>query len=381
MKSKNLKLSIVLFAISLFTIFCIPNFSKASTQLNPNWYIGINEYRSNTTPANMGYSIKKPNNHLTIDQGYKIWEIVKYNSNNESDTNYSTNLTLYCVKAGVGFRELSTDTTGESKPAIKRATYTTSYNLIKDKAELEGLKDRNKTLYSLVSTDNYYGIIALADLMYIPESSSAQEKTELVNAALKANNIDPQNYNTSLTDEDIDAVQQAALWYFTNYDGGDSYTNVFNQLGKKTWLYYKTTTMSDYTTLQDYNPIVDGNQTEAGMDRDAQATYLYDYLINTAKAYINGTLTSKSKITLYTDPNVEDHQPIISIEKEKPFDMALRKYITKVTSKAGVTTDLSNSTSTTRTPSINTATIDTEITATYKHRKDPVTVKTGEVVT
>ena len=386
MKSKNLKLSIVLFAISLFAIFCIPNFSKASTQLNPNWYIGINEYRSNTTPANMGYSIKKPNNHLTIDQGYKIWEIVKYNSNNESDTNYSTNLTLYCVKAGVGFRELSTDTTtGESKPAIKRATYTTSYNLIKDKAELEGLKDRNKTLYSLVSTDNYYGIIALADLMYIPESSSAQEKTELVNAALKANNIDPQNYNTSLTDEDIDAVQQAALWYFTNYDGGESYTNVFNQLGKKTWLYYKTTTMSDYTTLQDYNPIVDGNQTEAGMDRDAQATYLYDYLINTAKAniskYKNGTLTSKSKITLYTDPNVEDHQPIISIEKEKPFDMALRKYITKVTSKAGVTTDLSNSTSTTRTPSINTATIDTEFTATYKHRKDPVTVKTGDVVT
>ena len=382
MKSKNLKLSIVLFAISLFTIFCIPNFSKASTQLNPNWYIGINEYRSNTTPANMGYSIKKPNNHLTIDQGYKIWEIVKYNSNNESDTNYSTNLTLYCVKAGVGFRELSTDTTtGESKPAIKRATYTTSYNLIKDKAELEGLKDRNKTLYSLVSTDNYYGIIALADLMYIPESSSAQEKTELVNAALKANNIDPQNYNTSLTDEDIDAVQQAALWYFTNYDGGDSYTNVFNQLGKKTWLYYKTTTMSDYTTLQDYNPIVDGNQTEAGMDRDAQATYLYDYLINTAKAniskYKNGTLTSKSKITLYTDPNVEDHQPIISIEKEKPFDMALRKYITKVTSKAGVTTDLSNSTSTTRTPSINTATIDTEFTATYKHRKGPETDKTG----
>ena len=61
--------------------------------------------------------------------------------------------------------------------------------------------------------------------------------------------------------------------------------------------------------------------------------------------------------------------------------MSLRKYITKVTSKAGVTTDLSNSKSTTRTPSINTATIDTEFTATYKHRKDPVTVKTGDIVT
>ena len=218
MKSKKLKLSILLFAISIFAILFMPHSVEASTKLNPNWYIGINEYRSNTTPANMGYSIKKPNNHLTIDQGNKIWEIVKYNSNNESDTNYSTDLTLYCVKAGVGFRELSTDqTTGSSKPAIKRATYTTAYNLLRDKAELLSLKDTNKTLYSLVSTDNYYGILALADLMYIPEKSTAQEKTELINAALKANNINPANYNTSLTDEDVDAVQQAALWYFTNY--------------------------------------------------------------------------------------------------------------------------------------------------------------------
>lgn len=386
MKSKKLKLSILLFAISIFAILFMPHSVEASTKLNPNWYIGINEYRSNTTPANMGYSIKKPNNHLTIDQGYKIWEIVKYNSNNESDTNYSTDLTLYCVKAGVGFRELSTDqTTGSSKPAIKRATYTTAYNLLRDKAELLSLKDTNKTLYSLVSTDNYYGILALADLMYIPEKSTAQEKTELINAALKANNINPANYNTSLTDEDVDAVQQAALWYFTNYDGGDSYTNVFNQLGKKTWLFYKTTTMSEYTSLQDYNPIVDGNQTEAGLDRDEQATYLYDYLVNTAKAniakYKDGTITPKSKVTLYTDTTVEDHQPVISIEKETPFDMALRKYITKVTTKEGKTTDLSSSTSTTRNPSIDTATIDTEYTATYKHRKDPVTVKTGDIVT
>ncbi len=79
--------------------------------------------------------------------------------------------------------------------------------------------------------------------------------------------------------------------------------------------------MSEYTSLQDYNPIVNGNKSEAGLDRDEQACYLYDYLINTAKAniskYKDGTITSKSKITLYTDPNVEDHQPIISIEKEK----------------------------------------------------------------
>ena len=102
--------------------------------------------------------------------------------------------------------------------------------------------------------------------------------------------------------------------------------------------------------------------------------YLYDYLVNTAKAniakYKDGTITPKSKVTLYTDPTVEDHQPVISIEKETPFDMALRKYITKVTTKEGKTTDLSSSATTTRNPSIDTATIDTEYTATYKHRKN-----------
>ena len=45
--------------------------------------------------------------------------------------------------------------------------------------------------------------------------------------------------------------------------------------------------------------LVDGNQTEAGLDRDEQATYLYDYLVNTAKAniakYKDGTITQKAK--------------------------------------------------------------------------------------
>ena len=55
MKSKKLKLSILLFAISIFAILFMPHSVEASTKLNPSWYIGINEYRSNTTPANMGY--------------------------------------------------------------------------------------------------------------------------------------------------------------------------------------------------------------------------------------------------------------------------------------------------------------------------------------
>ena len=59
---------------------------------------------------------------------------------------------------------------------------------------------------------------------------------------------------------------------------------------------------------------------------------------------------------------------------KKEFDLALRKYITKVN---GETLTGSN----TRIPNIDTTTLENGTTATYKHRKDPVKVKTGDIVT
>ena len=56
----------------------------------------------------------------------------------------------------------------------------------------------------------------------------------------------------------------------------------------------------------------------------------------------------------------------------KPFDLALRKYITKVN---GV--EVAN----TRVPTIDESTISSTQTATYKHRKDPVLVEKGNIVT
>ena len=129
-----------------------------------------------------------------------------------------------------------------------------------------------------------------------------------------------------------------------------------------------------YTSLSDYKI----HETYEGQYRQEQAIKLYRYLINTANAnaasYENGTAYSRSKITLYTNSAVENTQPIVLIERTKDtreFDLALRKYIVSV----GGTT-VAN----TRVPNIDTSTIATEGTATYKHRKDPVTVKTGDEV-
>ena len=57
--------------------------------------------------------------------------------------------------------------------------------------------------------------------------------------------------------------------------------------------------------------------------------------------------------------------------RSKYFDLALRKYITQVNGE-----NVEN----TRVPNIDTSTIQSELTATYKHRKDPVKVSTGDKV-
>ena len=190
------------FLMLMFSLL-IPTKVKAVTLQKP-LVLGIQEYRTNSEPVNMAYGIGNPdNNGSTTDSivGAKIWDIVEYNS--MADTQYDNTKNYYCVKAGVGFRD-----TGD------KAIYDVSYDLKKDRDEI--LQANNKYLTSLVTMDNdaYYNILGLADLMYIPGVSSEEEKDKLIQDA----GILQEEYPVEIKDSDLEAIQQAALWYFTNYD-------------------------------------------------------------------------------------------------------------------------------------------------------------------
>ena len=93
--------------------------------------------------------------------------------------------------------------------------------------------------------------------------------------------------------------------------------------------------------------------------------------------WLNGTEDSDSI-------KLKAEQPIVEVTRKKEtiptefeaqpeeFDLALRKYITQVNGK-----NVTN----TRVPNIDLSTLKTGTTATYKHRKDPVTVKDKDEVT
>jgi len=119
--------------------------------------------------------------------------------------------------------------------------------------------------------------------------------------------------------------------------------------------------------------IEDENDEISGLELNVKA----EYVITTVKF-----LTSSN--------NTLDEQPLVVVEKEekayndslefiekKGFDLALRKYITKV-ERNGKDVEISS-----RVPDIDITNLKsgTATTATYKHKKDPVIVETGDIVT
>ena len=206
MSKKKITLSLISIVLAIL-LMTIPNTVKAKTPLTTPMYFGINEYRKGTTPENLAYAIGNPlANGSTTESivGAKIWQIVKYD--NKTSNTYVTG-NYYCVRAGIGFSDTTT-----------KAEYTISYDFKTEKAEIAS--SGNAVLQNLVNSSYYNNLLALTDLVYLKGVSTDEEKTALLNAAgiyaYDANHED--GYENLITDSDIEAVQQAAMWYFTNHD-------------------------------------------------------------------------------------------------------------------------------------------------------------------
>ena len=360
MKMKKLILGIVMSILVVF-VSLIPNIVNA-TNLTTPVYFGITALRTNSTP-NWGYSIGDPDSNDTEGLAAPIWNIVKLSGLNSNDP---TEINAYCVTAGIGFSDVKT-----------AAEYDVSYDMRKEREEIKNSQNAvlNKLATGVNITKNgktvnsYDALLSLTDLLYLYGESTQAEKTALLEAA----GIYEGAYDAILSDDEIEAVQQAAMWYFTNYDEKVDGIQKYNKYDNVSWLWY-TEDGKDYKNLADY---IGGDfppNEGIGRQKQEQAEALYKYLID--KAIENtaaGTTSGVAKLTLYASNKNKQEQPIMVVEKEpQEFDLALRKYITKVD---GV--EVAN----TRIPNIDTATIESDKTATYKHRKDPVVVTTESVVT
>ena len=265
------KLTIVIIAIIAIMLFLIGHIISYAN--NGSIYVNITETNLN----GVGYGIGDPNNGGV---GRYIWVLRTYNSNDISDLS-ATQRNLYCIKAEYGdaWNPVNNGTIVE---------YNLSYDLQDDREKLiklleGGSAEANDVLLELLNPQGeaYREILWILDNAYIAGETDKDEF--LAKFGVVKDEYGYYNENTNapydfiLTDDDIKAVQSAAIWHFTNYavDGNTMY----NQEGKSDWITI-TEDGETYENLADITKF----ESEEGANRNEQASLLYDYLVQQATA-------------------------------------------------------------------------------------------------
>ncbi len=195
-KLKKAVLSLVL-TISTMATFGMFDFVKAANDLTVPAYLGIELYRSS------GYGYKQGD--------LPIYKIATYKSTDTTNKIPDKSRTIYCIKGGIGFGSDDAETGYQEKIV----TYTKKYDLKNLSAIPSPYKD------VLPTGENYNKLMWVLDHLYImPENTqedSTQARTAFLNGAI------PDELYDTMIDDDIDAIQQLAVWNFTNPDANDRF--------------------------------------------------------------------------------------------------------------------------------------------------------------
>lgn len=189
MKIKNIVLTIL---VSSILLACgISTNVNASNQKE----LGILSLRE----SGYGYQVNNRN----------VWKIVEYNNGT-----YTYDNTYYCLKGGKGFG---------NNTYIENRIYNISYDLKKISAIPNTIRpilpsDVEKTFEfdsQNYKYSDYNAVLWLLDNMYLPkDANSASAKDNLLKQVFPTLDLS----QITLTDDDIEVLQQLAIWYFTNVD-------------------------------------------------------------------------------------------------------------------------------------------------------------------
>ena len=290
-----------------------------------------------------------------LDPQKTIWKIVSYDSMEDNATpNYSD--AIYCLTPEQGF---GSDTT--AAPGKKQ------YDVSFDMSDLSKIEDKYKALFGDATkteefNTRYNSLLWILDNMYLPKQLPDSQKQDIKNNLYKGARID----RDVLTDNDFEAIQQLAIWYFTS-------TSPKYHFEPEN---FPSIAINDTAIEEIGKPL-----STVGLQRYNDMKALYTYFITSAKTNAASYGTAdvrpvKSNIIAWTNSVSYSEEQLVVIVKRDPakeFDLSLRKFITKIDDK-----NIS-----TRVPQVDVSKLKdgTSTTATYTHPKDPLLVQTGSKVT
>ncbi len=277
MKQRKIALIIIIMLIVMFILGMCSN--SYATIAQPGIWLKIVELRQ----SGYGYKVNEK----------LVWKIVKTSSTG-STTDYSD--TIYCLKGGPGF---GSQAFGSGSPTHKQYV---AYFDLKNRNAIESPYQN-----ALPSGQNYNALLWLLDHIYVaPKSNSSSEESNrrkaYRNTLLDAANLDNDGYY--LTDDDIDVVQQLAIWYFTNNDSYKLSSKSFEP-----WINQIRNQSGNYTALSDLDDL-------NGWERAEDCVQLFKYLIKQAEAagqsgYTPATASQPYKLAQTTITSTESGNNII----------------------------------------------------------------------
>lgn len=190
-------------------------------------------------------------------EAQKVWKIAKYSSESATTRDYG-NL-YYCLNAERGFG-LSINGMAEGA----KDTYSDSFNM-----KNAGQKSTITNLAGGTLNDNYNKILWILDNSYIPTNSSNYQKSLEYKKLMNVAGIEvDDDERLNLTEDDIEVVQQLAIWHFTNSESTNYKNNKFPSL------YLNGTQLSSiYLYTTEYGEQITGRY------RQNKAEKLYNYFI------------------------------------------------------------------------------------------------------
>ena len=250
----------IIFITILFLVTCMLSLFTTVKAATGSMYLNIKLLR------NSGYGYKLASNNKNV------WKIYETDGNGNDK---GLNSTIYCLKGGPGFGS------SDYVSGTPQETHYTQYFNLKDPNSIT--PNQYKNVLPDTSSKEYKALLWILDNCYVapktnPTTEEAnravQDKKNLLNAAAayaeEVSNTDVTiNELNLLTDDDIDAVQQIAVWYYTNPEG-DSYhvTSIDFWLNS-----VQGTENSTFKSMINFG--------DDGWDRANACQALFDYLVQT----------------------------------------------------------------------------------------------------
>ena len=235
----------------------------------------------------------------------------------------------------------------------------------------------------------YFGMLQIMYNMYLKNQAPEQKEQFLKKAFKKEIESNEYNYDVIkvlLTDDDINVVQQYALWFYTEQELDDiaqKYYDLFTN-GNLTGSLILPDVQRFNEEDEEYNNNSTGPMRKDLMDK------LYTYLVATslkvAMADGDGLTPDPDYDTIITiwTPEATNYQRVVLIEKEKHSspDLALRKYISAVSKDSEFDNEDYLTGNKSREPVVDYSKLDSgeRTTAIYNQSKEDVEVDLGDYI-